>query len=42
MRKGRKWTFSGIKRYYPNLSYETWLKICRNGYHYGKTLPKIP
>jgi hypothetical protein len=22
-----RWTFSGIKRFYPKLSFDTWLKI---------------
>jgi hypothetical protein len=29
--KGRRWTYNGIKTYYPNLSYSAWLKICAKG-----------
>jgi hypothetical protein len=27
----KRWTFSGIKAYFPNLSYSDWLGICRRG-----------
>jgi hypothetical protein len=30
-RQGHKWTFNGVKQYYPDLSFEDWLKICAHG-----------
>jgi len=37
MRWNKRWTFSGIKRFYPNLSYEDWLKICSKKNHEYKS-----
>jgi hypothetical protein len=28
-----KWSFNGIRRYCPDLSYEDWLDICKTGAH---------
>jgi hypothetical protein len=27
----KRWTFSGIKRFYPALSFEEWLTLVRRG-----------
>jgi hypothetical protein len=32
----KKWTLKGIKRYFPSLSFEDWLKICLKHQHYNK------
>jgi hypothetical protein len=32
----KRWTYSGIKAYFPKLSFEEWLGICRRGDHLNK------
>jgi hypothetical protein len=27
----RKWTYNGIRAYYPDLSFKEWLAVCRSG-----------
>lgn len=39
--KRRRWTFKGIARYFPKLSFEDWLKICKSGKQYEIYLPSI-
>jgi hypothetical protein len=29
----RRWTYSGIRRYFPRLSFDEWLGICRRKDH---------
>jgi len=29
----KKWTYKGIKKYYPELSFEDWLRICIKKQH---------
>jgi hypothetical protein len=29
----KKWTYKGIKRFYPELSFEDWLRICSKQQH---------
>jgi hypothetical protein len=38
MARGKKarWTYSGIKAYFPLLSFDEWLGICRRGDHLFK------
>ena len=40
--KKNRWTFNGIKRFCPNLSFEDWLIICKQGqnlcYHASEVL----
>jgi hypothetical protein len=31
--KNQKWTYNGIKRYYPNLTFSEWLGICKRRDH---------
>jgi len=31
-----KWTFNGIKRFYPSLTIEGWLKICNRNWHFNR------
>ena len=33
--KNKQRTFNGIKRFYPNLDYEDWLKICAGRQHFN-------
>ena len=37
----KKWTFSGIKRFFPSLSIEDWLKICNKRWHYQEVPQKV-
>jgi hypothetical protein len=37
--KKKRWMFNGIKRFFPDLSYEDWIKICQHGYQ-SKVLAK--
>jgi hypothetical protein len=32
----KKWTYSGIKAYYPGLSFKAWLDICKRRDHLNK------
>jgi hypothetical protein len=32
----KKWTYNGIKRYYPGLTFEGWLWICVKKQHRNK------
>jgi len=42
MKRHRKhWTFSGIKQYYPSLSFKTWLAACQRGLQYELCLPTL-
>jgi hypothetical protein len=34
--KQKHWTYNGIKRYKPDLSWEQWEKIMARGDHYNK------
>jgi len=29
----KKWTYKGIKRFYPELTFEDWLRICSKRQH---------
>jgi hypothetical protein len=37
--KRKRWTFSGIKKFFPKLTFEDWLKICKSRKHYEIDLP---
>jgi hypothetical protein len=32
----KKWTYNGIKKFYPELSFEDWLRICEKRQHRNK------
>jgi len=34
--KQKRWTFSGIKRYYPTTTWKAWETIHKGGRHYQK------
>ena len=36
--KQKRWTYKGIKRYFPEMAWEEWLKICSQGRHLSKSL----
>ena len=37
--KRKRWTFSGIKKFFPKLTFEDWLKICKSRKQYEIDLP---
>jgi hypothetical protein len=37
----KKWTYNGIKAYYPRLPYTEWLGICRRGDHLRKAAREV-
>ena len=41
-KKNRKqWTYSGVKRHRPDLSFADWLKICAKRQHYNESLYSV-
>jgi hypothetical protein len=34
--KLKKWTYKGIKKFYPELAFEDWLRICEKRQHQNK------
>ena len=37
--KQRRWSFKGLKQYFPDLDMEQWLKYCSQGRQFNKNLP---
>jgi hypothetical protein len=33
----KKWTYKGIKRFYPNLEFKIWLEICKKRQQFEKS-----
>jgi hypothetical protein len=40
MNMKKRWTFKGIKRFYPSLGYDEWIKICFLKKHFS-TAPSM-
>jgi hypothetical protein len=37
----KKWTYKGIKKHYPGLSFEDWLRICSKKQHRNKNASDV-